>query len=95
MNKVHVVLINGGVWFVASSKEKVRERLVRELGKETVKMEDDLSGEEVEVTVDKAMERMYLAGSCGEMVKVVEEDLYERGDDYVDVAITDVEVDGE
>jgi hypothetical protein len=98
-NRVHVVSVNSGIWFVASSREKVKARFERELelkadGKTTIAYENE-DDEPVEGTIDEVLDRMYDLGGCGSMLRVLEEDLCERGDDYVELSVVEIEVDAE
>jgi len=73
---VFVVKINGGVWEVLDSKEKVIELFRGEL------VGDFDFGDEGKMGLEKGIDYLIEVGSYGEMAECSNEELCEMGDDY-------------
>ena len=84
---VFAVLINGGVWKVLSSREKV-EQLFKDDGVEKFIFEED--GEGVEFV--EGINHLLQMGSMGEVVECYNEELCEMGDDYCELSIVESKV---
>ena len=83
---VFVVKINGGVWEVFDSKEKVIELFRNELeGDFIFENEEDMS-------LEDGVEHLLFLGSCGEVAICQNEEICEMGDDYCELSICEREV---
>lgn len=82
-----VVLVNSGLW--DGGKVFVGLESVKELFKgEGVKNWNiDDGGEDLKLNFDEGIEMLLYFGSMGEKVIVKNEELLERGEDYVEVSI--------
>lgn len=83
---VFVVKINGGVWEVFDSREKVVELFRSELEGDFILDGED--GEEV-MDLEKGIDYLLEMGSCGEVVECYNEELCEMGDDYCELSIVE------
>jgi len=83
---VFVVKINGGVWDVFDSKEKVVELFKGELEGDFV-FEDEGS-----MSLEEGIEHLLHMGSCGEVAICENEELCEMGDDYCELSICERDV---
>lgn len=83
---VFVVKINGGVWEVFDSKEKVIGLFKEELEGDFV-FEDEGS-----MSVEEGVEHLLFMGSCGEVAICENEELCEMGDDYCELSVVESEI---
>ena len=83
---VFVVKINGGVWEVFDSREKVVELFKSELEGDFIF--DGEGGREV-MDLERGINYLMEMGSCGEMVECYNEELCEMGDDYCELSIVE------
>ena len=83
---VFVVKINGGVWGVFDSKDKVTELFKGELEGEFLFEDED------SMSLEEGIEHLLFMGSCGEFAVCQNEELCEMGEDYCELSIIESEV---
>ena len=85
MNKKYIIIVNSGVFDKDGKNVFSKDELVEVFeewseGKKMVDIDDEVIG------IDELIE----VGSCGDVVRICNKEMCERGDDYVELSVVEL-----